>query len=258
MDLVHLYGYESREVLPFGRYNDQERLYLVSFSLEGHVLNWFNGEMETDPFVDWPQFKRCLVHRFNVKIEEEPAKRLFAITQTGSIVDYVNEFEELKSMVTGVDNANLEHIFYNGLKPEMKEVIKMKEPRGKRAHIAAVLKIEDSAFCKSMAAAQQHNYYGRSTPYVPLKSSLNYNTNKNTVQMVQTNAQSSDKATEGTRVESEQKGEESQWKGQLQTLMDLRVCHQLRLQRSVDWGCVIIFLRSGREFTSVLTWSFRY
>lgn len=108
-------------------YNDQERLELVSLSLEGAVLNWFNGEMDTEAFADWPQFKRRLVHRFHAKIEEEPAKRLCSITQNGSIVDYVNELEKLRSIVTGVDDANLEHLFYNGLKPGMIEVIKMKE-----------------------------------------------------------------------------------------------------------------------------------
>lgn len=77
---------------------------------------------------------------------------MFAITQTGSIRDYVNEFEELRAMVTGVDQRNLVHVFFNGLKPEMKEVIKMKEPKGLRQHIAAVLMMEDNAFCKSVAA----------------------------------------------------------------------------------------------------------
>lgn len=41
-----------------------ERLQLISLSLEGHVLNWFNGEMDNDPFADWIQFKRRFISWF--------------------------------------------------------------------------------------------------------------------------------------------------------------------------------------------------
>lgn len=52
-------------------------------SLEGPALNWFNGEVEAEPFGDWRQFKRRLVDRFCGSVEEEPGKRLFGIRQTG-------------------------------------------------------------------------------------------------------------------------------------------------------------------------------
>lgn len=108
-----------------------------------------------DPFTDWHQFKRRLVSRFRQRIEDEPGKRLFSIRQTGTIAEYVNEFEELRSIVTGVDEQNLVHVFFNGLKPEMQEVIKMKEPKGLTEHIAAVIGMEGSAFCTSVSRAVQ-------------------------------------------------------------------------------------------------------
>lgn len=30
-----------------------DRLHLISVSLEGPVFNWYNGEMEVEPFADW-------------------------------------------------------------------------------------------------------------------------------------------------------------------------------------------------------------
>lgn len=141
-----------------GNFHGLERLQLISMNLEGAVLNWFNGEMEHDPFTDWLQFKQRLVARFRQRIEDEPGKRLFSIQQTGSIADYVNEFEELRSIVTGVDERNLTHVFFNGLKPEFREVIKMKEPQGLTQHIAAVIGMEGSAFCQSVSVAVQADY----------------------------------------------------------------------------------------------------
>lgn len=120
-----------------GNFSDLEKFDLLAVSFKGAVLNWFNIEMEEDPFTNWISFKERLLLRFKQRIEDEPVKRLFAITQRGFIVEYINEFEELRSMVTGIDEKNLVHVFFNGLKPEMKEVVKMKEPKGLREHMAA-------------------------------------------------------------------------------------------------------------------------
>lgn len=168
---------QAERFFRLGHYNDTDKLDLVSVSLQGPVLNWYNREVQREDFRDWPQFKRRLVARFSQKLEENPGKRLFSLRQTGSIADYVNEFEELSKIVTGVDEANLEHVFYLGLKPEMQEVIKLKEPRGLTEHFNAVIRMEDSAFCTSVAAVSQQSNHRR-TAYVPLRSSSNYNVTK--------------------------------------------------------------------------------
>ncbi|CAA7031806.1 unnamed protein product [Microthlaspi erraticum] len=94
-----------------------------------------------------------MIARFNQKMEENPRMRLFALRQKGSVADYVNEFEELTTIVTGVEEENLENVFYLGLKPEMHEVVKMQKPRGLSALFSTVISMEDSIFCKSMAEA---------------------------------------------------------------------------------------------------------
>ena len=70
--------------------------------------------------------------------------------QTGSVQEYLSEFEELINVVKGIDEENSISRFYTGLKPEMKEVIKMKEPKGLGKHIAAVVKMESSMFCQML------------------------------------------------------------------------------------------------------------
>lgn len=54
-------------------------------------------------------------------------------------------------MVRGIDEENLISKFYTGLKQEMKEVIKMKEPKGLRNHIAVVIKMASSMVCRMIA-----------------------------------------------------------------------------------------------------------
>ncbi|KAG7553358.1 Integrase catalytic core [Arabidopsis thaliana x Arabidopsis arenosa] len=131
-----------------GRFSDAAKLDLVSLSLEGDVLKWFNWEVSRHDFGSWEEFKNRLLIHFGGTIDDEPGNRLFAIKQVGSVAAYITEFQDLSSQVMGLDDTHLEKIFYNGLKHEMKEVIKMKEPKGLPNHITAVLKMESSSFCK--------------------------------------------------------------------------------------------------------------
>lgn len=124
-----------------GNYSEEEKPHLVLLSLEGLVLNWFNGELLSDPFQSWQQLIARMLHRFSGPIDNDPAARVLCLQLVGEITDYVNEFEALQNQVTGIDEANLIKVFYNGLKSEMKEVIRMKEPVRLTNHKLAVLKM---------------------------------------------------------------------------------------------------------------------
>lgn len=104
--------------------------------------------MNRDEFHSWDDFHQRLFLRFGESIEDDPGNRLFAIKQTGTVAAYVSEFEDLSTQVPGLDDSHLEKFFYNGLKQEMKEVLKMKEPRGLPYQKAAVLRMESSSFCQ--------------------------------------------------------------------------------------------------------------
>ena len=137
----------------FGNYNEEEKLNLVSLSLEGPVLQWFNGKLMNDPFVNWEQFTQRMLDRFGGAIDNDPAARLFRLKQEGDIADFVNEFEVLRNQVTGVDEKNLIKILFNGRKPDMKEVIRMKEPLTLTQHKLAVLRMQSTTFCSVISSA---------------------------------------------------------------------------------------------------------
>lgn len=81
--------------------------------------------------------------------------------QSGSASEYVREFQELAHQVK-LAEENLIDIFFNGLKHELKEVIKMKEPKKLPDHIEAVMKMEDNEFCKMFALLkEQKNKTGK-------------------------------------------------------------------------------------------------
>lgn len=98
-----------------GQHSMQEKMELVSLSLEEDALSWFNYEEEIRPFRDWPDFEKWMLARFSESFERTPGKRLFGIQQTGTAAEYVREFQELATQVN-VEEENLEDIFFNGLK----------------------------------------------------------------------------------------------------------------------------------------------
>ena len=139
--------------------NEDYKMELVSLSLSEDALCWFNYELEFRPFREWNEFKRRLLSRFAESFERTPGKRLFGIQQHGSAAEYIKEFQELASQVR-VAEENLIDIFFNGLKQELKEVIKMKEPRTLPDHIETILKMEDSEFCRLLAAGKSQEQRG--------------------------------------------------------------------------------------------------
>lgn len=152
LDGTHPFSWIARAERFFriGRYTLLGRMEIVSLCLEADALSWFNYEEEKRPFVDWSDFKKRMLARFAESYDSTPGKKLFGIKQTGTIAAYVREFQELATQVK-VSEENLEDIFFNGLKKEFQEVIKMKEPVGLPNFIAAVISMEDSDFCKMIA-----------------------------------------------------------------------------------------------------------
>ncbi|KAL0801199.1 hypothetical protein Bca101_056375 [Brassica carinata] len=156
-----------------GRYVGDAQLELVSLSLEGHVLHLYNRAMEVEPFVNWRKFKKRMIDHFCGSMEKEPGKWLFSIKQTGSIQEYVSEFEELVGLVPNVSDQTLIDVFYNGLKPEMQEIIKIKEPWGLHQHKEAVLKMETSVLCQVLS--------GGNSAVTPTKHAYTPNMGKSSV-----------------------------------------------------------------------------
>ncbi|CAA7045066.1 unnamed protein product [Microthlaspi erraticum] len=135
----------------FRQYQEDQKLELISLSTEGEVLSWFNWEDKRMPFFIWTEFKKRLLVRFGNPERNTPKQSLASIKQLASVADYVHEFEELSSLISGVAEEMLEAIFVDGFKPEMREIVRLKEPRDLSHMIATILQMEDGLLCRAMA-----------------------------------------------------------------------------------------------------------
>ena len=159
-----------------GGYDDRAKLEVVSVSLAGDVLSWFNSEMNRRGFRSWIEFKQKLVSRFSKEKFRDPSQPFFAVKQTGTAAQYIHAFEDLSTQVTGLTDTQLEGIFMNGLKPEMREVVNMCKPVDLDEMISSTYQMEDSVLykvvCRERQAEKKDSFKTASTKsYASSKSS---------------------------------------------------------------------------------------
>lgn len=91
-----------------GGYREVAKLDLVSMSLGGDVLSWFNSEVHRRPFRSWFEFKERMIARFSKVKIRDPSQPFFALRQSGSVAEYIHQFEDLSTQVTGLTDSQLE------------------------------------------------------------------------------------------------------------------------------------------------------
>lgn len=144
-----------------GGYDERRKLEIVSIILAGDVLSWFNSEAQRSQFRSWNDFKERLIARFSRQKLRDPSQPFFAVTQTGTVAQYIHQFEDLSTQATGLTDTQREGIFMNGLKPAMREVVTMSKPVDLPEMIATAYQMEESSLYKMVCRERANE--GKST-----------------------------------------------------------------------------------------------
>ncbi|KAL1194877.1 hypothetical protein V5N11_020001 [Cardamine amara subsp. amara] len=132
-------------------YTDENKRNLVAVSLEGAAIGWFNGEINTEPFTNWTNFKVRLLLRFAEISSRGPTQTLCAIKQMGSAKEYVAHFEDLAGQITSLDASTLEGIFLNRLKGALRSTVEMMKPNNLAEMKAYALSLDAKHLTKLLA-----------------------------------------------------------------------------------------------------------
>ncbi|KAL1207663.1 hypothetical protein V5N11_013501 [Cardamine amara subsp. amara] len=149
---ANLYGWIARveRYCRIAQLTESQLLDQVSVSLTDDALGWLNWEMNRVGFSTWKEFKSRILMRFGNLRVKGPSQSLCCIKQSGSVPEYVKQFEDLSAQVTGLDDNMLEGIFLNGLQPDIQELVFMMKPTSLPEMIAVALSIEHSQIRQSM------------------------------------------------------------------------------------------------------------
>lgn len=104
------------------------RLILIPFFLQGPALSWFKWLHSNNLITTWPEFLRALEIRFGPSSFDNHEASLYKLQQTGSVLEYQQQFETLSNRVTGLSAISLLNCFLSGLRREIHHELTVLKP----------------------------------------------------------------------------------------------------------------------------------
>ncbi|XP_031494887.1 uncharacterized protein LOC116260570 [Nymphaea colorata] len=97
----------------------EHQLTYAMLLLEGPALQWYRYITHKNPNITWADFRAAMMRRFEDSWFADFNVQLKSLTQTGSVIDYQDQFESLACLVTGWDDEALVGAFIGRLQPEI-------------------------------------------------------------------------------------------------------------------------------------------
>ena len=107
---------------------DHERLTIAAFYMDGPALSWYQWMSRNGFFPSWPVMLQALESRFAPSFYEDPQGALFKLQQTGTVSDYLTDFERLANRTIGLPPSCLLSCFISGLSPELRREVQALRP----------------------------------------------------------------------------------------------------------------------------------
>lgn len=120
-----------------------DRLNLVSFSLSGDALSWFQYLTNNNLLTTWVEFTRLLQLRFGPSSYDNHMAALFKLRQTTTVIAYVTEFERLSNCIVGLTTEALLNCFLSGLRKDIHQELTILRPTSLHQAIGLARLIED-------------------------------------------------------------------------------------------------------------------
>ncbi|MCH81666.1 hypothetical protein A2U01_0002457 [Trifolium medium] len=121
-------NYTPKLKLDVPRFDEEDRITVASFYLDGPALGWYQWMYRNRQIVSWQQFLTALKLRFAPTAYDDPKGKLFKLIQTTFVAAYLTEFESLANRVLGLSQMDLLSCFISGLKPEVRREVLTQQP----------------------------------------------------------------------------------------------------------------------------------
>lgn len=107
---------------------DPERLTVAAFYMDGPALSWYQWMARNGFFPSWPAMLQALESRFAPSYYDDPQGALFKLQQTGTVSEYLTDFERLANRTIGLPPSCLLNCFVSGLTPELRREVQALRP----------------------------------------------------------------------------------------------------------------------------------
>ena len=128
---MHRWLYKCNQYFEIEDIEESDKLKLASYYLDGIALYWHQNFMRNinNQRVSWGEYVEALCYRFGG--QKDPMEDLIDLKQVGTLETYIHDFDVLWNKV-GIGEKQALVIFLGGLEPEIKNTVKMFEPKDLR------------------------------------------------------------------------------------------------------------------------------
>ncbi|XP_061367568.1 uncharacterized protein LOC133310624 [Gastrolobium bilobum] len=104
------------------------KVHLAGLKMKGAAAPWYQWIYGSGTVNSWPEFCVAVKQRFAFPNHRDVSGVLSKLTQTGTLSDYMKEFERLMNQVTNLGDDLLMEFFVSGLQPELRGAIQLHWP----------------------------------------------------------------------------------------------------------------------------------
>ncbi|XP_077232454.1 uncharacterized protein LOC143869781 [Tasmannia lanceolata] len=119
------WAYRCEKSFDFNQIDVADKVQLASIHLEDKALQWFRWLEKTTGPVGWVEFVQALNTRFGPTAYEDSMGELKKLSQTSSVKQYQEKFEELVNRTNGLPEKFFVSCFISGLRDEIEAGVRM-------------------------------------------------------------------------------------------------------------------------------------
>ncbi|XP_061357352.1 uncharacterized protein LOC133301690 [Gastrolobium bilobum] len=102
---------------------------LAGLRMEGQASSWFQWKYRSGTIRGWSEFTTALRQRFAVIPQKRVTGNLSKLSQTGTLKDYLFEFEKLMNQTQNLNEELLLSFFVSGLTPDLRRALEIHDPK---------------------------------------------------------------------------------------------------------------------------------
>ncbi|XP_061340171.1 uncharacterized protein LOC133286737 [Gastrolobium bilobum] len=149
----HIWIFKTELFFKIQQVPEQLKMELVGLRMEGVAADWFQWLFSSGTIQLWEQFVRAIKERFGPSTYKDVRGVLAKLMQSGSLSDYMAEFQKLMNQVTNIKDELLMTFFVAGLHSELQGAVQLRWPTS--LHQAMQLAVAyDSHHCELRSSFQ--------------------------------------------------------------------------------------------------------
>ncbi|PNX97560.1 retrotransposon-related protein, partial [Trifolium pratense] len=113
------------------RISEEVRIQLTKLSMDGPTIHWFNLWRDSTEELSWENLKEAMMARFGGDRLENPFEELKELKQSGTVADYIAEFELYSSQCGRLPEQQFLGYFVGGLRHDIRSRVRTFKPRNR-------------------------------------------------------------------------------------------------------------------------------